>query len=101
MVTVFFIVLFIFNKTYIPITKSLEETLRRAMTNASSLKHEFATLEHLLFALLEDQDALEVLKACSVNVKTLEDDINKYLKEELDCEEVDISQGVLKVILCI
>src|SRR6056300_1546020 len=65
------------------LSKSLEETLRRAMTNASSLKHEFATLEHLLFALLEDQDALEVLKACSVNVKTLEDDINKYLKEDL------------------
>ena len=28
------------------LSKSLEETLRRAMTNASSLKHEFATLEH-------------------------------------------------------
>merc|ERR1711965_1166474 len=40
-------------------------------------------LEHLLFALLEDQDAIEVLKACSVNVKTLGDDINKYLKEDL------------------
>ena len=38
------------------LSKPLEETLRRAMTNASSLKHEFATLEHLLFALLEDQD---------------------------------------------
>jgi ATP-dependent Clp protease ATP-binding subunit ClpA len=63
------------------LSKSLEETLRRAMTNASSLKHEFATLEHLLFALLQDQDALEVLKACSVNVKVLEDDIDKYLKE--------------------
>ena len=37
------------------LSKPLEETLRRAMTNASSLKHEFATLEHLLFALLEDQ----------------------------------------------
>ena len=46
------------------LSKSLEETLRRAMTNASSLKHEFATLEHLLFALLKDQDAVEVLKAC-------------------------------------
>ena len=65
------------------LSKSLEETLRRAMTNASSLKHEFATLEHLLSALLKDQDAIEVLKACSVNVKTLEEDIDRYLKEEL------------------
>jgi len=37
------------------LSKSLEESLRRAMTNASSLKHEFATLEHLLSSLLEDQ----------------------------------------------
>ena len=65
------------------LSKSLEETLRRAMTSASSLKHEFATLEHLLFALLEDQDAVEVLKACSINIKTLEEDIGKYLKEDL------------------
>ncbi len=66
------------------LSKSLEETLRRSMTNASSLKHEFATLEHLMCALLEDQDAIEVLKACSVNIKTLEEDINKYLKEDLN-----------------
>ena len=66
------------------LSKSLEETLRRAMTNASSLKHEFATLEHLMCALLEDQDAIEVLKACSVNIKILEEDLNKYLKEDLN-----------------
>ena len=65
------------------LSRSLEETLRRAMTNASSLKHEFATLEHLLSALLEDHDAIEVLKACSVDIKVLEEDINKYLKEDL------------------
>ena len=66
------------------LSRSLEETLRRAMTSASSLKHEFATLEHLLSALLEDHDAIEVLKACSVDIKVLEEDINKYLKEDLN-----------------
>ena len=65
------------------LSKSLEESLRRAMTNASSLKHEFATLEHLLSSLLEDQDAVEVLKACSINIKVLEEDLNKYFNEEL------------------
>ena len=64
------------------LSKSLEESLRRAMTNASSLKHEFATLEHLSSSLLEDQDAVEVLKACSVNIKVLEEDLNKYFNEE-------------------
>ena len=40
------------------LSRSLEETLRRAMNLASSKKHEFATLEHLLFSLLEDKDAI-------------------------------------------
>ena len=40
------------------LSRELEETLRRAMSNAASLSHEFATLEHLLLALTEDRDAL-------------------------------------------
>ena len=65
------------------LSRSLEETLRRAMSVATEKKHEFATLEHLLFSLIEDQDALEVLKACSVDTNLLKEDINKYLDEDL------------------
>ena len=65
------------------LSRSLEETLRRAMSVAAEKKHEFATLEHLLFSLIEDQDALEVLKACSVDTNLLKEDINKYLDEDL------------------
>ena len=43
------------------LSRELEETLRRAMSAASSHNHEFATLEHLLLALTEDSDAIEVL----------------------------------------
>ena len=78
------------------LSKSLEETLRRSMTNASSLKHEFATLEHLMCALLEDQDAIEVLKACSVNIKILEEDINKYLKEDLNAIITPENDGAIE-----
>ena len=45
------------------LSRELEETLRRAMSNAASCSHEFATLEHLLLALTEDSDALEVFHA--------------------------------------
>jgi len=65
------------------LSRSLEETLRRAMNLASSKKHEFATLEHLLFSLLEDKDAIEVFKACGVDIKLLEDDLNSYLDKDL------------------
>ena len=53
------------------LSRELEETLRRAMSTAASLSHEFATLEHLLLALTEDRDALEVLQACSVDIGAL------------------------------
>ncbi len=65
------------------LSHTLEETLRRAMSDAASKKHEFATLEHLLLALIEDQDAIEVFKACGVNLKKLEDDLKEYLEEDL------------------
>ena len=65
------------------LSRSLEETLRRAMNLATSKKHEFATLEHLLFSLLEDKDAIEVFKACGVDIKLLEDDLNGYLDKDL------------------
>ena len=65
------------------LSRSLEETLRRAMSNASEKKHEFATLEHLLLSLIEDQDALEVFKACGVNLNELEKDLTKYIDNEL------------------
>ena len=42
----------------------LEETIHRALTLASDRKHELATLEHLLLALLDDNDAAAVISAC-------------------------------------
>ena len=65
------------------LSRSLEETLRRAMNLASSKKHEFATLEHLLLALIEDKEALDVLKACNVDIKNLRISLIKYIDEEL------------------
>ena len=45
------------------LSRTLEKTLRRALALANARQHEYATLEHLLMALTEDQDALAVLKA--------------------------------------
>jgi len=45
------------------LSTNLEKTLRDAYQLATFHKHEYVTLEHLLFCLLDDQDALSVLKA--------------------------------------
>jgi ATP-dependent Clp protease ATP-binding subunit ClpA len=65
------------------LSRELEETLRRAMANAASRSHEFATLEHLLMALTEDNDALEVLNACAVNVDELKQKLSDFIEDEL------------------
>ena len=55
------------------LSPDLEETLRRALSIAGERSHEFATLEHLLLALIDDEDAIGVLKGCKVDISELRD----------------------------
>ena len=65
------------------LSRALEQTLNRAIEQATSSKHEMATLEHLLLSLTEDPDALPVLRGCGVNVDKLRDDILSFLQNDL------------------
>ena len=64
-------------------SSQLENTLHRALAFANQRRHEYATLEHLLLSLTEDRDAAAVLRACSVNMELLREDLVNYLDEEL------------------
>ena len=50
------------------LSRNLEKSLHNALSIATDAHHEHATLEHLLLALTDDQDALAVLRACDVDV---------------------------------
>lgn len=63
---------------------NLEETLHRAIAEASGRHHEFVTLEHLLLALLEDRDAVAVMRACAVDIEELRAAVTAYIDGELD-----------------
>jgi ATP-dependent Clp protease ATP-binding subunit ClpA len=65
-------------------SNSLEETLHRAMALATSRRHEFAMLEHLLHSLTEDQDAAAVMRACNVDLDQLRGDLDTFITDELD-----------------
>ena len=60
-----------YNGKKLMLSQNLEKTLREAYQLATTYKHEYVTLEHLLFSLLEDQDAISVLKACAVDISNL------------------------------
>jgi ATP-dependent Clp protease ATP-binding subunit ClpA len=65
------------------LSRQLEQTLHRAIETAQSRHHELTTLEHLLFALTEDFDAVAVLKACGVNLTKLRLDLDEHLDSAL------------------
>jgi ATP-dependent Clp protease ATP-binding subunit ClpA len=71
------------------LSRNLEQTLHRALGFASDHRHEYATLEHLLLALTEDQDALAVFKACGVDVDLLRREVEDFLETDLDMLQTD------------
>ncbi len=62
--------------------QSLEKTLHTALQHATDRAHEYATLEHLLLALVDDPDAAEVMTACGVDLGELGQAVRKYLDDE-------------------
>ena len=65
------------------LSQNLEQSLHRALSLANERHHEYATLEHLLLSLTEDQDAVAVLRACGVDIDHLRRDLSQYIDEEL------------------
>ena len=65
------------------LSEELEKTLQRALDKASLLNHQFITLEHLLYALLEDSDAMKILNACDVNINLLKNEVENFMKNNL------------------
>jgi ATP-dependent Clp protease ATP-binding subunit ClpA len=66
------------------LSKNLEQTLHRALALATERRHEYATLEHLLMALTDDQDAVAVLRACGVELFQLRQNLVIFINNELE-----------------
>jgi ATP-dependent Clp protease ATP-binding subunit ClpA len=71
------------------LSRSLEQALRHAIKLASDRHHEFATLEHLLLALMDDADAAQVMKACNVDTEGMRKTVQKYIDDELVALVID------------
>jgi len=71
-------------------SNTLETAIHNALGLANERRHELATLEHLLLALVDEPDAARVMKACSVDLEELRKTLVKFLDEELDSLVSDI-----------
>src|SRR6202045_4848642 len=65
-------------------SRNLEQSLHRALALANERHHEYATLEHLLLALIDDQDAAAVMRACNVDLDKLRRNLVSYVESELE-----------------
>jgi ATP-dependent Clp protease ATP-binding subunit ClpA len=65
-------------------SRALEKTLRKALAIANERRHEYATLEHLLLALIDDSDGAAVLRACNVDLDILRKNVSRYIDTELE-----------------
>ena len=63
------------------LSKELEFTLNLAFKEAREKNHEFMTVEHLLYALLGNPSAVEVLRACGGDLESLKQDVGTFLEE--------------------
>jgi ATP-dependent Clp protease ATP-binding subunit ClpA len=82
------------------IARQLQKSFEFALNEAMKRRHEYVTLEHLLYALLHDRDVIDIIRACGGDIpqleKQLDDFMNKTLEQLADDSEV---QPVLTAML--
>ena len=63
------------------ISDQLDKTLQRAKDFAEKLNHEYMTIEHLLYSMIDDNDAKDVFEACNVDMTSLKRSLKFFLKK--------------------
>ncbi|MEZ5778279.1 MAG: ATP-dependent Clp protease ATP-binding subunit ClpA [Paracoccaceae bacterium] len=77
-------------------SNTLEQAIHAALALANARRHELATLEHLLLALLDEPEATKVMRACSVDIEELRRTLDDFIEDELSTlvTNVDGSEAV-------
>ena len=71
-------------------SNTLEQAIHSALALANARRHELATLEHLLLALIDEPDAAKVMQACSVDLEELRKTLLEFIEDDLSTLVTDI-----------
>jgi len=63
---------------------TLEEAIHKALSLANERRHELATLEHLLLALVDEPEAAKVMTACAVDLEKLNRQLTRFIDNDLE-----------------
>ena len=66
------------------ISKELETTLNFALKEAKSRRHEYVSLEHLLYALLRDRDGKSAIVACGGDIERLNKTLEEFFEGQME-----------------
>ena len=83
------------------IARQLQKSFEFALTEAVKRRHEYVTLEHLLFALLHDHDVVDVVRACGGDIIVLKKQLDDFLNRTFERlpDEAEEVQPVLTAML--
>jgi ATP-dependent Clp protease ATP-binding subunit ClpA len=65
------------------ISKELSATLGFAVREAKKRRHEYVSVEHVLFAILHDTSGLNIVEKCGGNVDNLKNSLENFFNENL------------------
>ncbi|MCA0042753.1 ATP-dependent Clp protease ATP-binding subunit ClpA [Celeribacter litoreus] len=71
-------------------SNTLEQAIHAALAQANARRHELATLEHLLLALIDEPDAARVMQACNVDLEELRKTLLDYIEDDLSTLVTDV-----------
>ena len=71
-------------------SSTLEQAIHAALALANARRHELATLEHLLLALIDEADAAKVMRACGVNLGELRETLVSFVDDDLGTLVTDV-----------
>ena len=71
------------------INKEFELTLEAIIKDARTRRHEYLTVEHILFAVLHDELGINIITACGGDVSRLKAAIERYFRENVSTMQED------------
>ncbi|HZI85746.1 MAG TPA: ATP-dependent Clp protease ATP-binding subunit ClpA [Pyrinomonadaceae bacterium] len=74
------------------ISKELESTLNIALKEAKRRRHEYVSLEHLLYALLQDKDASRAIINCGGDIDRLRKSLDEFFNGQMDALPEGVDQ---------
>ncbi len=81
------------------ISKDLQNCLNFALRDARKRRHEYLTVEHLLFSLLQDPSIIKIIHACGGSVQNIVKDLERFFEEQLqsfesNAEKIEIQTSI-------